>query len=101
MTDMPYIDCADGVIHLHGEFTVQNAAAIREAILTVGEGAGSALRIDVSAVSALDVAGLQILFAMAADGVGREIVGARGEVAETLAMPGLLDGSGLTLHREA
>lgn len=83
-----------GLLRLAGELTIYHAAELRTALLPLAGGA-CALVLDLSGVSDVDSAGLQLLLALrrtlAAQGATLHLAGCDGAAADALALYGMAD----------
>ena len=81
-----------GLLRLSGELTIYHAAELKAALLPLADEA-RALVLDLSGVSDIDSAGLQLLLALrrslAAQGATVQLAGVSGAVADALALYGM------------
>jgi anti-sigma B factor antagonist len=84
----PVVEILDGCIRLDGELTMHRAEEIRPLLLASLPTDGAVARVDLSQVSEIDTAGLQLLMAASRETVNRgtslQIVAASQAVRETL-----------------
>ncbi|MGI4721370.1 MAG: STAS domain-containing protein [Janthinobacterium lividum] len=82
-----------GLLRLSGELTIYHAAELKAALLPLADDGAHALVVDLSGVSDIDSAGLQLLLAtrrtLAGRGASLRLDGCDGAVGEALALYGM------------